>query len=233
MGIMVLKKLFPVLAFSVLLLIPIGYQNAFAQSQTCTLINFEGEPNNGPAPIVIGDATFTGTVASLVDSDAGGTGNFANEPSPETVIAFGSLSSIITLTFANPVSQVSWFYSANGQTELRFFDSGNGLLTTINPRVLSQGGIGGDPTGFFDNWIMASHSEVSNTIKKIEMDIASGSVVMDDFEFCIIDSQFVGGTPIPIDTTMILLGATETTASWIIPVIVAGIGIAIVIARKF
>jgi len=43
----------------------------------------------------------------------------------------------------------------------------------------------------------------------------------------------VGGTPIPIDTTMILLGATQTTASWMIPVIVAGIGIAIVITRKF
>ncbi len=45
--------------------------------------------------------------------------------------------------------------------------------------------------------------------------------------------QGVGGEPISLDTTMVLLGATETTASWMIPVIVAGIGIAIVIARKF
>ncbi len=43
----------------------------------------------------------------------------------------------------------------------------------------------------------------------------------------------VGGSFTPIDTTMVLLGATETTASWMIPVIVAGIGFAIVIARKF
>jgi len=43
----------------------------------------------------------------------------------------------------------------------------------------------------------------------------------------------VGGSFTPIDRTMVLLGATETTASWMIPVIVAGIGIAIVIARKF
>jgi len=42
----------------------------------------------------------------------------------------------------------------------------------------------------------------------------------------------VGGSFTPIDRTMVLLGATETTASWIIPAIVAGIGIAIVIARK-
>ena len=43
----------------------------------------------------------------------------------------------------------------------------------------------------------------------------------------------VGGEMIPIDTTMVLLGATQTAAYWLIPVIVAGIAIAIVIARKF
>jgi len=31
---------------------------------------------------------------------------------------------------------------------------------------------------------------------------------------------------------MVLLGATETTASWLIPAIVAAIGIGIVLARK-
>jgi len=38
---------------------------------------------------------------------------------------------------------------------------------------------------------------------------------------------------IPLDTTMVLLGATKTTASWMIPVLVSAIGIGIVIARKF
>jgi len=44
---------------------------------------------------------------------------------------------------------------------------------------------------------------------------------------------FVAGTLLPIDTTAVLVAGTQTTASWMIPVIVAGIGIAIVIARKF
>ncbi len=44
---------------------------------------------------------------------------------------------------------------------------------------------------------------------------------------------FVGGILIPIDTTMVLLAGSQMTASWMIPVIVAGIGFAIVIARKF
>ncbi len=43
----------------------------------------------------------------------------------------------------------------------------------------------------------------------------------------------VGGEIIPLDTTMVLLAGTQTTAAWMIPVIVSAIGIGIVIARKF
>jgi len=43
----------------------------------------------------------------------------------------------------------------------------------------------------------------------------------------------VGGYLISIDTTAVLLAGAQFTAAWIIPVIVAGIGFAIVIARKF
>ncbi len=65
---------------------------------------------------------------------------------------------------------------------------------------------------------------------------AGGGSLVCTFDCLISESQCidlsVAGTPVPIDTTMILLGATKTTASWMIPVIVAGIGIAIVIARS-
>lgn len=43
----------------------------------------------------------------------------------------------------------------------------------------------------------------------------------------------VGGELIPLDTTMILLVGTHSLAAWMIPVIVSGIGFAIVILRKF
>jgi len=43
----------------------------------------------------------------------------------------------------------------------------------------------------------------------------------------------VGGEMIPIDSTMVLAAGAQNTAAWMIPVIVSGIGIAIVIARKF
>ncbi len=43
----------------------------------------------------------------------------------------------------------------------------------------------------------------------------------------------VGGELIPLDSTMVLTAGAQYTAAWMIPVIVSGIGFAIVIARKF
>ncbi len=45
--------------------------------------------------------------------------------------------------------------------------------------------------------------------------------------------QAVGGDMIQMETTSILAAGAQYTAAWMIPVIVSGIGIAIVIARKF
>ncbi len=46
--------------------------------------------------------------------------------------------------------------------------------------------------------------------------------------------QFVGGEWIQIDSTMVLLGATQSVSSWMIPILVAGAGIVvgITIVRK-
>ncbi len=44
---------------------------------------------------------------------------------------------------------------------------------------------------------------------------------------------FIGGEMIPLDSTMVLVAGSQTTAAWMIPVIVSAIGIGIVIARKF
>ena len=43
----------------------------------------------------------------------------------------------------------------------------------------------------------------------------------------------IGGDMIQMETTSVLAAGAQYTAAWMIPVIVSGIGIAIVIARKF
>jgi len=49
----------------------------------------------------------------------------------------------------------------------------------------------------------------------------------------IVDGMAIGGEMISLDTTAVLLAGTQTTAAWMIPVIVSAIGIGIVVARKF
>ncbi len=50
--------------------------------------------------------------------------------------------------------------------------------------------------------------------------------------FCY-DEPVIGGTGLQIDKTAMLLAGAQMIAAWMIPVIVSGIGFAIVIARKF
>jgi len=50
--------------------------------------------------------------------------------------------------------------------------------------------------------------------------------------FCY-DEPVIGGTGLQIDKTAMLLVGAQMNAAWMIPVIVSGIGFAIVIARKF
>jgi len=49
----------------------------------------------------------------------------------------------------------------------------------------------------------------------------------------IVNSCPVGGELIPLDTSALILAGAQMNAAWMIPVIVSGIGFAIVIARKF
>src|SRR4051794_7566836 len=67
------------------------------------LLTFEGIPNGtAPGNFYNGGAggnfgiTFSNNAGVLVDTDAGGTGSFANEPSPSTVLTWNS-SSVITV----------------------------------------------------------------------------------------------------------------------------------------
>ena len=52
------------------------------------------------------------------------------------------------------------------------------------------------------------------------------------FEFTV-QRVAVGGEFLGVDTTAVLVAGSQNTAAWMIPVIVSGIGFAIVIARKF
>ncbi len=64
---------------------------------------------------------------------------------------------------------------------------------------------------------------------------------MQAYEQCVADRdscraqlcRAIGGDMIQMETTSVLAAGAQYTAAWMIPVIVSGIGIGIVIARKF
>ena len=103
--------------------------------------------------------SFSSGVAQ-VDSDAGGSGDIANEPSPSTVLLFldGTQSSFLNYAPGFNTS-VSFFYSAVTDANVNVYTDINGggsLLGSIALTSQFDLGCNGDPTGTFCNFTLAS-----------------------------------------------------------------------------
>ena len=178
----------------------------------CTVIDFEGGGDSQPVGTISG-VTFSANGLGLIDSDQGGAGNFANEPSPDTIL-FSLVGNLITATLANPVNEISWNYASQNPAEIRVFGAGNVLLSTIALPAIAQVNPG-DPTGFFSTWDSGFHTEVGNVITSIEYDGFANEIGWDDLDFCIA-KKVVGGELLPINTTALLVAGAQTNAVWII-----------------
>lgn len=147
---------------------------AFHSSATAAVVtlNFEGIANNAPVGNFYNGGAggnygvaFGSTAIGIVDSDAGGTAPIANEPSPNTILVFTTLSGV-----NNPYINIaagfdtglSFFYSSNQAATVKVYDGLNGtgvLLGTIPLiRQFNDNGCSGDPTGTFCNWSQAGLS---------------------------------------------------------------------------
>ena len=100
---------------------------------------------------------FSSTSLGLRDSDAGGTGNFANEPSPSTVLFFQS-GGEATLNFAAGFDLgFSFFYASSNETGglINVYEglNGTGNLLASLALPINGGGCSGDPNGVpYCNW---------------------------------------------------------------------------------
>jgi len=113
-----------------------------------------------------------------------------------------------------------------------------------DPNVLPQGTVVTIPTlpSPYDQRIYTI-SDVGPSIIGFHVDAYTGegqtayddtlAITGEDNTVCVIDDLVVGGHGISIDRTALLVSVGQVSASWMIPVIVSGIGFAIVIARKF
>lgn len=109
--------------------------------------NGGGGPNYG--------VSFSDATLALVDSDAGGNGNFANEPSPDTIMFFLDANNAVLNVAAGFETGFSFYYTSSTAATVTVYDgldaTGN-VLGTITVDAQYNIGCSGDPSGDFCNW---------------------------------------------------------------------------------
>ena len=113
--------------------------------------------------------TFSTNAEAIIDADAGGSGEFANEPSPDTVLHWHTGSDVVMNVLGGFDTGLSLFYSSGAAATVKIYDGLNGtgnLLASLD--VIAQGNDGcvGDPNGTFCNWtdIGASFSGIAYSV---------------------------------------------------------------------
>jgi len=99
--------------------------------------------------------SFSENSLGLIDSDAGGFGNFANEPSPDTILFFlGGGAATMNVAAGFSTSFSFYYTSVNDPGIVTVYDGLNGtgnVLATLNLPYLG-GACFGDPYGTNCNW---------------------------------------------------------------------------------
>lgn len=143
-----------------------------------------GTRENGTSGTDLG-IEFSGDTLAVIDQDAGGSGNFANEPSPDTVSFFLSGDRAVMNVAAGFEEGFSFFYTT--LTEDAFvnvysgLDGTGGILATL---VLSPNSAtcSGDPTGEFCGFEAIGASFVGVALS-VAFDGVADQVAFDDITF--------------------------------------------------
>lgn len=101
--------------------------------------------------------SFSGSATSLVDLDAGGSGNFANEPSNDTAMIFRFGDKPIMNVASGFDTGLSFFYSYgfSDNVSINIYDGLNGTGKLLSSFILSANlgkSCSGDPFGDFCKW---------------------------------------------------------------------------------
>jgi len=216
-------KVLALIAFSILLLIPAGAQNALA----VTTVTFHDDGTFTTPSIVESGLTVTGSnTLNILNFNGlgvvGGSADFTIDAIGNEFVTFdfsGTATNVIYVNpFAGQVGSSCVTCNTVGEAQIEAFDSGGSSLGIQN--VDNPGSK--DVSALFGN-VPISHF----TVTMLDAD----SIVIKEISFNLV--QAVGGSLIPIDSTALLVTGAQINASWMIPAIVSAIGIGIVIARKF
>ena len=147
---------------------------------------------------------FGGTTLSLIDEDNGGSGNFANEPSPNTVMFFLSGDAIMNMT-AGFTTGFSFYYTSSNPGTVIVYDgldaTGNVLGTQPFAANYSLNCVG-DPSGDFCHWDPIGVA-FSGTAKSVEFSGVQNQCAFDDVTF---GSITPGPSEVPISNWALFIG---------------------------
>lgn len=155
---------------------------------------------------------FSAGSLGLIDKDAGGSGNIANEPSGQTILFFETSTGAILNMAAGFDTGFSFFYSTASSATVTVYDGLDAtgtVLGTINLAMnYDNNGCVGDPNGSFCNWDAASVS-FAGLAKSINFGGIANLVLFDNITF---GSATAGqgtqgnGTTVPEPAPLALLG---------------------------
>ena len=238
-----MKKLLLLIAFSVLLLVPVGAQNALALSVFINEIHYDNSgTDTGEFVEIAGPAGTDLTGFSLVLYN-GATGAPYNTISLSGVLddegkCFGALD------FQFPTNGIQ-----NGAPDgLALVDGASSVLQFLSYEGTFNA-VGGPANGMMS--IDIGVAESSGTAAGESLQLKGTGSVFADFTFNAPSTDSpgdinagqnfisascgmaVGGEMIPLDTASLLLAGTSSVAAWMIPALISAVGIGIVLARKF
>jgi len=192
-------------------------------SSAVVTLTFEGIANGAPVGNFYNGGggasnnfgvTFSPATLALVDSDAGGGGNFANEPTGDTIMFFEDANNAILTFAAGFTTGFSFFYSSAVATTVNVFDGLNGTGNNLGSLVLAAqfngNNCAGDPTGVYCNWTSVGVA-FAGTAKSINFGGAASVTGFDNITFGSA-TPGTGGT-VPEPTSLALVGAALLAAS--------------------